>query len=137
MNVSDETAEAVSNWMSYAQLDLKAAETLLQKSHNFASQVCFHSQQSAEKAIKAALIFLDIDFPFIHDLNKLRKLLPKEWTCYKEENLDMDMLSNWAVQSRYPESANRPTVGQAITAFETAERIMASIKADLKLRGWP
>ena len=81
MSGSDKTAREVSAWLSYAYLDLKAAETLMKGANNFSSQVCFLSQQAAEKAIKAALIFLGIEFPFSHDLDRLRELLTEDWTC--------------------------------------------------------
>lgn len=64
------------------------------------------------------------------DLNKLRKLLPKEWTCYKEHT-DLDVLSSWAVNSRYPDSTARPTVGQANVALEKAKKVVESVMTDL------
>ncbi|MCY4615587.1 MAG: HEPN domain-containing protein [Chloroflexi bacterium] len=38
---------------------------------------CFHSQQAAEKALKAALVLEGIEFPYVHDLTRLRNLLPR------------------------------------------------------------
>ena len=40
---------------------------------------CFHSQQAAEKAMKGALVLEGIEFPYVHDLRRLRNLLPDGW----------------------------------------------------------
>ena len=40
-------------------------------------QVCWHAHQTVEKALKVALIFLQIDFQRTHDLNVLQDLLPE------------------------------------------------------------
>ncbi|MEO0770305.1 MAG: HEPN domain-containing protein [Cyanobacteria bacterium J06649_4] len=134
MSAPSEKAQMVSEWFSYAQTDIKAAEALTKELDNFAGQICFHSQQAVEKAIKAALIFLDVEFPYIHDLNKLRKLLPQEWTFCKEQ-IDLNMLSRWAVHSRYPETATKPTLGQANAALEEAKKAVSLIELDLKKVG--
>ena len=36
--------------------------------------VAYHAQQAAEKAIKAILVFEQVEFPFTHELNALRHL---------------------------------------------------------------
>ncbi len=58
------TVEA-QRWLAYAQQDIKAAQTLLDQGDVFTRQVCFFSQQATEKALKAGLIFEQIEFPFI------------------------------------------------------------------------
>jgi len=46
-------------WLGDAEEDLKVAEDLLMLGHFAAS--CFHSQQAAEKAVKAALYFKEVE----------------------------------------------------------------------------
>lgn len=41
--------------------------------------VCWLAQQATEKALKAILVFLQIDFPRRHDLDALRNLIPDGW----------------------------------------------------------
>ena len=60
------------------------------------------AQQAAERALKAALAPEGSDFPFTHDLNALRNLLPASWTV-RAEHVDMAELTDWAVQARYPD----------------------------------
>ena len=68
-------------WLRYAEEDLITAETLLAQAHIPPRQACWFAQQAAEKALKAVLIFLQIDFPRTHDLNLLRNLVPNSWHC--------------------------------------------------------
>ena len=63
-------------WLRYAEEDLITAETLLTQPQVPPRQSCWLAQQSAEKALKAVLIYLHIDFPRTHDLNILRNLVP-------------------------------------------------------------
>ena len=41
-------------------------------------RLCFFAQQAAEKAIKAVLVKEGIEFPFIHNLERLLKLVPPQ-----------------------------------------------------------
>ncbi len=69
--------EDTARWLRYAEQDLKTAEVLLIQPDTPPRQSCWFAQQSAEKALKAALIYLQIDFPRTHDLNILCNLVPK------------------------------------------------------------
>ena len=50
-------------WLRYAEEDLITAEILLKQLHLPPRQVYWYAQQTTEKALKAFLIFLQIDFP--------------------------------------------------------------------------
>ena len=78
MQVPDRLTDTA-RWLRYAEEDLITAETLLRQPHVPPRQACWHAQQSAEKALKAVLISLEIDFPRTHDLNILRNLVPDSW----------------------------------------------------------
>lgn len=64
-------------------------------------RVCgFHAQQAVEKALKAWLILLDVDFPLTHSLYTLLSLLRGAGAgCARYEALEN--LSPYAVQIRY------------------------------------
>ena len=62
-------------WLEYAESDLALAKIGKATKKIKYSSLCFHSQQSAEKAIKAVLVFYKIDFPKTHDIRTLLKLL--------------------------------------------------------------
>lgn len=56
------------NWVEYAEEDLVMAKSALRRNKPLTTSSCFHSQQSAEKYLKAMLVSQDIEFPKTHDL---------------------------------------------------------------------
>ncbi len=121
-------------WLTYAQEDWRAAKVLLKTEKDLTKQICYHSQQTAEKALKASLIFLQIEFPFTHNLDTLRNRLPKEWKCVQDYP-ELSTLTDWAVDGRYPGGAKEPSEKESKEAFRQASGILASIRKDLAERG--
>ena len=109
-------------WLRHAEEDLITAETFLGHSRVAPRQCCWHAQQAAEKALKAVLIFLQIDFPRTHDLNILRDLVPERWQL-KNALPNLGALNRWAVQARYPEDGQGATETDASTAVEHARSV--------------
>ena len=127
--------EDTTRWLRYAAEDLTTAETLLAQAHIPPRQACWHAQQAAEKALKAVLIFLQIDFRRTHDLNVLRDLLPEGWQL-KTALPNLDDLSKWAVEARSPEKMREATKAEASTAVEQARAIWTSVSTTLAERGY-
>lgn len=107
-------------WASKAEEDYQAAILLSRKKKPlFLNSVCFHSQQAAEKYLKAYLALRDVCFPKIHDLILLKNL------CVTREG-DFELLTDlvvslnpYAVEFRYPgERANRHDAKQALLAVK-------------------
>jgi HEPN domain-containing protein len=120
-------------WMSYAKSDLDAAYALLEKGDFFPRQICFMSQQAGEKALKAILVYLEMDFPKTHDLDLLRELIPAGWKV-KGKFPQLYDLSVWAVESRYPAHTPDVTTGEARETFHLAESILDAVSAELEER---
>ena len=100
MNDPELRKEAL-RWIRFAQEDLQEAERLLGLQEAVPRHICWFAQQAAEKALKAGLVLEGIDFPFRHDLDTLRNLLPPGWSV-KPEHPDLAELTAWAVEARYP-----------------------------------
>ncbi len=66
-------------WLQYALEDLTTAQALVSVTNAPARNTCLHAQQSAEKALKAVLIFLDLSVPRTHDLGYVASLFPEDW----------------------------------------------------------
>lgn len=126
--------EETQRWLTYAQRDLEAAEALSNQIDSFPQQICFLCQQAAEKSLKAALIYGQIDFPFRHDLDLLRNLLPSDWQT-RTDHPKLTELTEWAVDARYPSRAEDPTAMEAQQALAQAKAVLQSVKADLSTRG--
>lgn len=127
------TAET-QRWLAYARQDLAAAQALADQPQSFSLQICFLSQQAAEKSLKAVLIFLQIEFPFRHDLELLRTLVPEGWRCSQLTNLER--LTEWAVESRYPTNSPDPSDQDAQVALQQAETILAVVEQDFTQHGF-
>lgn len=117
-------------WLKYAYEDLITAKKMLANQAAFPRHICWLAQQSAEKTLKAALIYLSIDFPFTHDLDRLQNLLPKNLQD-AITNVDLSELTEWALESRYP--GNYPDIlysdaqraaTQARILYNTLENIL-------------
>jgi HEPN domain-containing protein len=71
-------------------------------SGDFAPHIaCYHAQQCGEKALKAVLVFLQMQFPFRHDLDEVRDLIPSGWNVVTVHP-SLGSLSQWATVGRYP-----------------------------------
>ncbi len=128
-----EVSKVLRRWLRYAEDDLQVAEILLKQS-TVPRSSCFHAQQAAEKAIKAIFVFLQVDFPFTHDLNQLRDLLPEGWAV--KGFPDLGKLSGWAVEPRYPRDVIEVTRQDAERAVEQARAIYLTTLEDLKRHGY-
>jgi len=113
---------------------LDAAEVLVEQRNVVPRHICWLAQQAAEKAIKAVLVFLQIDFPRRHDLDALRNLLPSDWKV-KEEQPDLADLTEWAVEARYPGDWPDATEADARSAVQQAQAVWESVCADLSRHG--
>ena len=95
-------------WVAKAEGDFAMMERECQATENpNYDGICFHTQQCAEKYLKARLCEADITFSKIHDLvTLLEQVLDVEpaWESFRE---DLAYLSDFAVTFRYPgESAD-------------------------------
>ncbi|ABY92295.1 HEPN domain-containing protein [Thermoanaerobacter sp. X514] len=89
-----------SQWLDYANDDLKAAKELLKTDlHNI---VCFHSQQAVEKALKAYLVFNNVNPPQVHNLITLLELcinLDKEFEILRLVDAKSNSKRKWSSSS--------------------------------------
>ena len=103
-------SRSVAKWMERARYDLETARAM-QSSGRYL-YVVFCCQQSVEKAIKAVIAERTGEFPpRIHSLPRLTEI------CGLQVNMDrlklMTYLSNYSLQSRYPEEIE--ALGESMT----------------------
>ena len=120
-------------WLAYARSDLEAAHALLRDPDHYPRQVCFLAQQAAEKALKAVLVLLEIEFPFTHDLDHLREIVPSGWQV-KMAFPNLYALSAWAVEARYPGDLPEVVEADAREAVQTAEAVYQIVADDWQTR---
>ena len=124
----------VGRWLRFAGEDLSTAELISEQRRPF-RQACFHAQQAAEKAIKAVLIFLQVEFSHRHDLDYLRTLLPDGWLL-KDNPPDLAEMSAWAVRGRYPGDLREAKREDAASTIEQAREVLETAREDLARYGY-
>ena len=72
MKPHEEVIRRIMNeWLRKADDDLKLVEHLISDGTVFSNAIAYHSQQAAEKYLKAFLTFRQVAFPKTHDLDEL------------------------------------------------------------------
>jgi HEPN domain-containing protein len=126
-----DSAHFVRQWVEKAEDDLKVSTYLLTMGHECPySAVCFHAQQCVEKYIKALLVYYGIDFPKIHDLTKLTRLVPAEMLIPLSDE-EQDKLTDYATVDRYPGDREPITGAEAEEAVSIARRVREAIRSFL------
>lgn len=88
-------------WLEHARSDLALARAGLE-ADVLPEQLCFHAQQTVEKAFKAVLLHRHVEFPFTHDLSELLDALAEAGVEVPPGLANADALSPYAVETRYP-----------------------------------
>ena len=134
MSDPDPVVHEALRWLRFAEEDLAVALQLVTGTPPAPRHACWLSQQAAEKTLKAALILEGIHFPFSHDLDALRNLLPNSWSV-RSTHADLAELTEWAVETRYPGDWSEPAEAEAIRAESEARAIQDSPAAEFRRRG--
>ena len=111
-------------WLAHAQSDLKLSQLGKDNPEILHEQICFHSQQSVEKALKAVLLFSKIDFPLTHDLEELSYILEGAGIHLPQDILDVGILTPYAVEARYPGYWGELTGQDVDEAITLSERVL-------------
>jgi len=64
---------------------------------------CYHSQQAVEKAMKAFLLYHDVEAPYTHDLALLCQLCSERNEAFSRYLEDCAILTQYATRTRYPD----------------------------------
>jgi HEPN domain-containing protein len=112
-------------WMAKAAEDYSVAIGLLRRRKVPSDSICFHSQQAAEKLLKAVLQQRAIHFGKTHDLEGLLRLCSVEHPQLTLLGADVQLLNDYAVRYRYP--GIDATTKQARLAAKAAGRVRQAV----------
>ena len=115
-------------WLRWASEDLVMAERAHQMEGFVPRGVCMWSHQSGEKAVKALLVAYDIDPPRQHDLARLALRLPPA-AADALLAIDVDELSRWAIEGRYPADLDEAQEADATRALELAGHVVRVVRS--------
>jgi HEPN domain-containing protein len=89
-------------WLLRAKGNLNLAEKGGRLKGVLLEDLCFNAQQAAEKALKAVCLAQGMDIPKTHSLVHLMDILESRGIEIPKNVRDADILTQYAVQSRYP-----------------------------------
>jgi HEPN domain-containing protein len=117
--------------LTLAREDLAILEEIRHSARVSDRSVGFHAQQAVEKALKAWLAFVGVDYPKTHDLGELFVLLAEQGQAVPSAFLELDYLTDFAVLFRYTvtdlanEELDRASlVRRATEVVEYVQRLM-------------
>ena len=112
----------VKEWYNFAEMDLISANHLMSLVPIPVEIICYHCQQSAEKALKGYLIFLDIKPSRTHNIENLIQSVEEKDPDIMKLGKHAVLLSSYAVSTRYPHSLDL-TIKDANDALNAAKQI--------------
>jgi HEPN domain-containing protein len=112
-------------WLRQAAKDRNAAQVLLEAEP---SRSVFHSQQAAEKAIKAFLAFHQIPFRKTHDLADLGLQCASVDPSLEAILREVADLTDYASAFRYPDAPYEPDADEAARALAAATELSEEIQ---------
>jgi HEPN domain-containing protein len=128
MNEQPEVTAIVRGWMEKAENDLRTAEYVLGMEQDCPTDtVCLHCQQSAEKYLKALLVYRGIAFPKTHDLVVLVNLLGKE-SGFELNIEEVQPLNRYSVEARYPGDWDPIDMPEALESARMARGVRDAVR---------
>jgi HEPN domain-containing protein len=89
-------------WLETARNSLRVAQ--LAYGGGLYADAVFNTQQAAEKALKAYLLFHTREFPFTHNLLHLRNLCQALDSSFGSLELEVATLNNYYMETRYAQT---------------------------------
>ena len=112
-------------WLARAKHDLvRAKRRVPEEDDDYLESLCFDAQQAAEKAIKARLIALDVEFPYTHDIKKLLTSLETAGDVIPADVRAAESLTPYAGIMRYPNQCPLAGEEQYHAAIRAAEAVV-------------
>jgi HEPN domain-containing protein len=122
-----EIAAEVRDWVERAADDLREAEHNLTAAPPLVRGALFHSQQTAEKALKALLAAHDHPFPKTHDLEELGRMVIALDSTMAPIVDRAKHLTPYAWRFRYPGAPPPPSESETREALAIARDVYAAI----------
>jgi HEPN domain-containing protein len=124
----------VGEWKYKAEQDVRSAEALLSQDPALLYPSCFHSQQAAEKYLKAYLTWRQVEFPKTHSIRELLSLVETVDEALATNLLSATALTPYGVDVRYPGDSPEPTQQEAEEAVALARKVRDSVLSVLPVK---
>ena len=115
--------EVAGRWLAYAESDLAVAYGV-DRPGVILETLCFHAQQAAEKGLKAIFVSRGWRYPYAHDLSALITELLKLELDVPADVQDCVVLTEYAVEGRYPGFDEPVSEEEYLDAIVRAKRVL-------------
>lgn len=119
-------------WLNRALSNLERANLGKQNESIYYEDLCFDCQQAVEKSLKALLIFHQIEFPYTHSISRLLEIIEAHGITIPNIARDSVILSEYAVETRYPGDYEPVDKEEYLTAFKIAKFIYEWVSGIIK-----
>ena len=121
-------------WLGHAKSKLILAKRW--EPGDYFEDVCFLAQQAAEKAIKARLIALDVEFSYTHNIARLLGEVESAGDAIPDEVRAAEGLTRYSQTARYPWGEGIGPRHPGLIARVTEEQYHAAIRAAEAVVDW-
>lgn len=122
----------IEEWLNFAKEDLDTAKAFLNGDFLFNRSICYHGQQSAEKDLKAYIIYLDLPLNKTHNLIKLVDQISKLYKEITHLQQAVEVLTDYIVTTRYPDDSDLIADEESKLPFKESEKIKNYIRSKIK-----
>ncbi len=112
-------------WLRRAKSNLARAKAGRTSEDILYEDLCFDAQQAVEKALKAICVIHEIKFSKVHDISYLMELLEKSGIKIPKRLQKAKILTDYAVETRYPGDYIPVDEDMYKEALELAEKIVS------------
>jgi len=111
-------------WLLRAKGNLNLAEKGGRLKGILFEDLCFNAHQATEKALKAVCLVQGMDIPKTHSLVHLMDILEAGGIVIPKNVRDADILTQYAVQSRYPSIVEEISKSEYRDALKLAAQVV-------------
>lgn len=133
MKKDDVIKDLVRKWIKKADNDLLSSKRGMAFDDPVLETVCFHCQQAVEKYLKAFLVYHQVYFPKTHKILQLLELCSSIDPSFREELLEADNLTDYAVEIRYPDVWLEPKIKEAEDAIKITQHVRTFVLARMDI----
>ena len=122
-------------WLAFAQNDYDVS-IALEANHwpKFLEHICYHCQQSTEKALKAVLAYHEVDIPKTHNIGRLIDECNKYDTSIQIDMKISKIMTDYATITRYPDDADTELVDSDVAlALKCAKSTLEVVRKALNI----
>ena len=114
------------NWIKKAANDLRSSKVLVNE--DILDTAVYHTQQSAEKALKGYLVYNQQNILKTHDLVVLLEYCIKIDDSFSFLLEEVESLNPYATEFRYPDDLLEPEKDDVLIAIKQAKKILDFVK---------